>query len=72
MKDLIILFIYSIFIEVILEVVRRYIEKKEIYLSKTKKILLNIGTVILTAILFLGIIYLMEYLDPSLLDLVEL
>lgn len=72
MKDLIILFIYSIFIEVILEVVRKYIEKKEIYLSKTKKILLNIGTVILTAILFLGIIYLMEYLDPSLLDLVEL
>lgn len=72
MKDLIILFIYSIFIEVILEVVRKYIEKKEIYLSKVKKILLNIGTVILTAILFLGIIYLMEYLDPSLLDLVEL
>lgn len=72
MKDLICLFLYSLFIELVFEGVKVYIDKKEIYLNKKKRMIVNIVTLIITVLLFLGIIYLMEYLDPNLLDLVEL
>jgi hypothetical protein len=72
MKDLICLFLYSIVIELALEGVKIYIQRKGIYLDKKKKLLINTGTIILTVVLFLGIVYLLEFLDPNLLNLVEI
>lgn len=72
MRDLICLFLYSIFIELTLDWEKNYIQKKGIVLDKNKKTLLSIGSILVKVLLFLGIIFLLEFLHPDLLNLVEI
>lgn len=72
MRDLICLFLYSIFIELTLDWEKNYIQKKGIVLDKMKKTLISIGSILVKVLLFLGIIFLLEFLHPNLLNLVEI